>query len=438
METLSESIGKSSPLAGNRLLTMDLLSMSVVGALLITGIVFKTYWITTSPPELEALRRIGIVFLAFEAAIVLLAFSRGFSVATAFAGMGRFDKIALAVFVAFMLPGGLLNSPITALATSISLTMLFHMLFASAIWYSVPEITRRDVERFGLIIFLGLLAFLPLLLWTFAFPPLEIDRYNHQWQFAVPGFISVRTFGGFTGAVTAFFVGLALSDRSRERLPRWVLLAVTLAGGLTLWSGTRAAVLAVGVSLVVMAAQLRWKIKLAHLWQLGLCLPLAVAGALVLQPYGDPAFSLFAVGDSTSPDALTGGRLSYWAKIVEAISHHVWLGAGSAAAGWILPPPGQNHVQPHNIILQFWLSWGLIATVAAVFLLGRATAFAHTVAKKNALAVPFMAMIVSLLVNSLFDGTFYFARHLMLSMIAYGVIFALARQGYDGRLALPD
>ena len=404
------------------------LGAAVSITLLLTGLVFRTYWIAVSPPPLEGLRQLGIIFLLAEAAVILFAFSRGFSVADVFHRLERPDRIAAIVLAVFILPGGLLYSPIAATATSLSLVMLLHVVFGAALWFALAEIDGRAVEKFSLAIFAGLIVFVPLLGWAFLFPPAAIDPYQHQWQFALPGFISVRTFGAYTGAITAFFLGLALADRKRNAIPIWMLAAITLSAGLTLWSGTRAAVVGVACALMLIGLLTQWRWPVSFLIQLACCLALAVAAAISLQPYGDPAFQLFASGDAGSADVVTGGRLSYWSDVVAAIAKYPLLGAGSAASSWVLPSTSQQHVQPHNVVLQFLLSWGIFATASALFLIGRATRNAYAIARRAPLAVPFAAMVCCLLINALFDGTFYFARHVMLIMIGFGVIFAIARR----------
>ena len=113
--------------------------------------------------------------------------------------------------------------------------------------------------------------------------------------------------------------------------------------------------------------------------------------------------------------------------VIDAIAEYPLLGAGSAASSWALPSTSQQHVQPHNVVLQFLLSWGIFGTAAALFLIARATHKAYIIARSAPLAIPFMAMVCCLLVNALFDGAFYFARHVMLMMIGFGVIFAIGR-----------
>ncbi|WP_435418198.1 O-antigen ligase family protein [Parerythrobacter aurantius] len=427
MQTLSETGPAGSLVQTRAPLRLRNLGLAVAAGLLVTGIVFHTYYISVDPPWLEGLRQLGIVFILLETLVLSVALARGMTVAGVAGGLRRPDKVALAIFLACFLPGGVLFSEIASTATSLSLVMVLHMLFACAIWHSLEGVDEASVDGFARVLLAAMLCYVPLLVWTFVFPPEHIDPYNHVWQFALPGFISVRTFGAFTGALAAFLVALALCRRDRGPVPAWLLVAVTIAGGLTIWSGTRAAIVGVGVSLVATAFLLRWRFDSATIAKLVACLVVAVVGAVALQPYGDAAFQLYAETDGASGDAVTGGRLSYWSDVLNAIGRYPLFGAGSAASSWALAEGSQQHVQPHNIILQFLLSWGAIATAAALFLIGRATIAAHAVARQHILAVPFLAMVYCLLVNSLFDGTFYFARHLMLIMLGYGVIFAIAR-----------
>jgi exopolysaccharide production protein ExoQ len=88
-------------------------------------------------------------------------------------------------------------------------------------------------------------------------------------------------------------------------------------------------------------------------------------------------------------------------------------------------PP--RHVQPHNILLQFLMSWGGPATALALTMMAIVTLKAHIIATQHRIVLPFLMMLDCLLVMSLLDGMTHFAQHLMLIMIGYGAIFGYQR-----------
>jgi exopolysaccharide production protein ExoQ len=149
--------------------------------------------------------------------------------------------------------------------------------------------------------------------------------------------------------------------------------------------------------------------------------------ATALIPYGDGAFMLIAPNDEATAEAVSGGRLSYWSAVWDAYRSVPFFGAGPFASFWMLEPPQPVHVQPHNIILQFLISWGIFATVAALLTLGFVTWKAHVIVYAERNGLPFLAMLDCLLAMSLVDGMTHFAQHFMLIMLCFGIIFSLTK-----------
>jgi O-antigen ligase len=145
-----------------------------------------------------------------------------------------------------------------------------------------------------------------------------------------------------------------------------------------------------------------------------------------LQPYGHPQFQMFHHGDASSANAISGGRLNYWKSTLDAIAQYPWLGSGAGSAWWMASSNGFYHVQPHNVLLQFLLTWGIIPTVPALVLLGVATWKVHHAARGNSTLIPIIMMLDCLLVISLVDGMFHFSRFLMIIFACYGICLGVA------------
>lgn len=93
-----------------------------------------------------------------------------------------------------------------------------------------------------------------------------------------------------------------------------------------------------------------------------------------------------------------------------------------------MPPYGANHVQPHNAIVQFLLSWGLIPSIPLLALIGWATWRVHRIARAVPRIVPLVMMLDCLLVMRMVDGMLYFAGFVMLIVTLYALCFAAGRQ----------
>tara|TARA_B100000678_G_scaffold291053_1_gene306000 strand:- start:613 stop:1929 length:1317 start_codon:yes stop_codon:yes gene_type:complete len=412
-------------------LTLRVLAAGIVATTIIAALLFRTYDFEVPSRPLEGMRQMGIVFLLFEAAVILFAMGRGMEIGRIFSAQPLFVRILVAIFLGGFLWGGIVNSPSPSWATTMSLAAPFHVLFAFAVAHSLDRVDEGALDRFGQIVAIGMALFTAILAIAFIDPPDGVDPDAIHWYLAVPGFISHRLFGAFTGALATFFVARYLLRQGEEGAQWWIPLAIVLLLGLTFWTGTRAALVGMAVAMAIV-------------WWLGLprptirsclvllaCAGIAFAFSQALIPYDSVHFRIFNSGDVLSADAVSGGRLVYWAYVVEAIAAHPWIGAGSSAAIWILPDEAQQHVQPHNVVLQFLVSWGIVAGLAALAILAVFIHAIHKIAARSLLALPFLAALDCLLVISMVDGMFHFARHFMLMMLCAGVIMAIGRQASE-------
>lgn len=260
-------------------------------------------------------------------------------------------------------------------------------------------------------------------------PPLSSMPDNKiVWQFAIQRFISGKLFEAFCGALFSFFLAKLFLDGEEGEVTFWHYIWVTLAASMTIWSGTRAAIVGALAALFVAIVFYNIRPKWQTIAKVTVCMLAAAFVAYLLIPYNDATFMLFAPGDTANADTLTGGRLAFWAGVWEAYTTVPFFGAGPFASSWILSDELFRHVQPHNLILQFLLTWGIVAALLAFVLLCMAIVQAHQIAHSNRVILPFLLMLDCLLVISLFDGTMHFAQHMMLIMLCFGIIFSAQKR----------
>lgn len=404
---------------------LDVLGFVLSGLLVTAGLVYQTYTIAVTPAALENSRQFGFLFLAAELGVIFFALSRGLPLATVWKKLNPSLRVALGIFLATFWIGGATASAISPVANIMNASMVIHMLFALSVFHCVERPTLKCVNGMAKWLFVGMIIFAIITAVVFLTPPSnprEID-----WAYAVPGFISVRLFGALCGASLCFLIYLRIINEKSHSISRWLFAAIILFSGMTVWSGTRAAVLSCTVTLSAMTLLYRFRPSLREVFQILLCISTGGALAVLFIPYDNSAFMLFAHGDLASTEAASSGRLSLWMATWDAFGTVPVFGAGPAATSWILPVNQASFVQPHNILLQFLISWGAIATFAALFLLGWATWRAHFIAAKHHIVLPYLAMLDCLLINSLFDGTFHFAQLVMVIMVCYGTILAAGK-----------
>mgnify|MGYP006187334889 CR=1 FL=1 len=398
--------------------------------LVFNGLVFRTYTISMASPAWEAARQLGLPYVMSEIGVVIYALRRGLDLSEVWKKLPRYVRYVSLLFLASFWVGSAFYSKVTPLAIAQNIIFLIHPIFAIAIYHSVSSPDARGLRGFVLAIAGGLLIFCGMTAFAFLnHPPLAAMPDNIiVWQFIIPGFISVRLFGAFCGAIFCFLLAQLLLDEERGRRGYLPYLWLTLCAAMTIWSGTRNADLGIVVAMTVMLMLYRLhpvKVKSVILLALSAVTALVLATSLI--PFNDPAFMLIASEDAATAESISGGRASYWSALWHAYQTVPMFGAGPFASFWILPAGDQIHVQPHNIVMQFLLTWGLPATVAALALLAYATWRAHLAALEHRDVLPFVAMLDCLLVMSFFDGMLHFAQPLMLIMISFGVVFGATK-----------
>lgn len=406
------------------------LGIIISGLLIVNALVFRTYQIAMPSPLWETARQIGLPVLLVEIAAILFAMRRGLDIGQIWRSWPSILRGAVVFFLALFWIGGVFYSEMTVLASIQNLIFIVHVLFGMAVFHLMTPLRTTDIRGMAVALSVGLLLLSMIILNAFVnHPPLDSMPDNQiNWQFAVPGFISVRLFGAFCGATFCFLLFQMLSDESRDdRKILTPFLWLTLCAAMTIWSGTRNAVLGIMVTAFALSAAYKIRPSMKTVLLLALSVTSAFAIATALIPYNDSAFMLIASQDAGTAESLSGSRASYWTALWAAYTDVPWFGAGPFASFWILPDGAQTHVQPHNIILQFLLSWGLPATLLALAILAYATWKAHCVCFRQRQALPCLAMLDCLLVMSLFDGMAHFAQPLMLMMICFGVIFSTTK-----------
>jgi exopolysaccharide production protein ExoQ len=420
----------------SRLMRQPLNSISLpfigflISALLIgCGLLFRTYSISMSSTSWEAARQLGLPFVFAEVLVIIFAVRNGLKFGEFWRNLPVIPRYSFICFIALYWIGAAFFSEAGLVAQAQNAITLFHLLFGLAVYHAVAPITSSGMRQMAKWLTIGLMIFCGMTTLAFVFhPPFSSMPGNEiTWQFIIPGFISVRLFGAFCGAIFSFLILQLLIDEEQDNDAVYQYAWLTLSAGMMIWSGTRAAIIGTVVSLSLIAIVYKLRPKVKTLILIFCSIAIAAFLAMLLIPHGDGAFMLVAAGDGESADSVSGGRLSYWTAIWKAYQNVPFFGAGPFASFWMLPAGEQIHVQPHNIILQFLITWGAFATIPALLMLGYATWQAHIITLKNRITLPFLAMLDCLLVMSLFDGMMHFAQHLMLLMISFGIIFSVTK-----------
>ncbi len=316
---------------------------------------------------------------------------------------------------------------------------LSHGLFAVVLWGQLRALPR--LAR-------GIACAIPagLAIYTFALARFAFeldDPATFDWAWQLPGFDNVRHLGYYSATVTAFLAAW-LVPRPR-RWPRSPLVAAALTGSWTLlfWTGSRGAVVAVAGSLVAL-----WVLRVAPGWGralVGVGLTSAIGAWLSTflraeqhslglgHVVGTTLEHATAAADlSTKLDRMSGARLSMWSLALSELGEAPWLGLGPD--GFSFVEAAGIHLQPHSLVLQALLDWGVVAAACFAVVGGfiAVEALRRTRTPSGAAPQPLrlgaLAALVAALVYSLLDANLYNGFPSMLS----ACLLALALQPAAG------
>lgn len=433
---MTSLIGKASrPFGPSDLWHRDPVGMLVVllaiAMPIVSAILFPTYMHQMPHPSWEWARLLEMPFVVLEIAVVLLANRRGMNVAAVWRGLPGDMKIAVALLLVGLMVSSALWSQKPAASLLMSIITVFHLLFAAAVFHLLREASPRSLAHFLGYHAIGLVLLALYTAWWFSFAPdpSTVMGGEIEWFNALPGFISARQFGAWTGAIAAGFTVLILFEK-RNRTLDWRHAAYFLAVGMSVWSGTRAAVLAIALAVVIFVIIRRELPTLAAIGRAAILGGAATTLAWLLLP-DSPAFYLYYAGDLESLESAGAGRIELW-----ALTWNRWLdsplfGWGTGSTFWEVSI-GWAHTQPHNVVLQFLISWGAIGAAGGLWIIGRALRAIPRAAFFDPRIAGLTAMLIALLLQSLVEGMLHYPRFIVSIIVLFAILIECGRRAAHG------
>lgn len=306
------------------------------------------------------------------------------------------------------------------LAATIGLSRVgFAVLLALALLGS-EQIGKADWHRLWLAMGVGAIAYFGI----FALYALTNALTLEQWIGPFPGFNNIRHVAVL--GLVAFCAGLAhilLCDKQPD-LRRYLISAGLFGGsGLSfiLWTGGRGPLLAVFSVAFCCFAIFPGKRKSIILYS-----ALALASGIVvasLIPIPSPIFGLlqaFGLSDLSAPDLniASSGRLEIWQYSIGEVLKRPWFGWGINQYQHFAPETRIPFLHPHNFPLQLLFASGvvgamLLAVAVVAFVFPRLRGINSDSQRFNA------AVVLTLLLYSLYDGILYFAYPMMIFVIVF-------------------
>ena len=408
---------------GNKL-TLTGLALIWGSLLIFMGLYFRTYDVSMDTIAMEFSRQIGVPIMVVEIGIVAFAVANGLGRAGYWQQLLPITRALVVIFLSTFWVSSVFVSVAPSFSLLLNAGVVLQVLFAVAVYHCLPSVDYAGLSRVRIIFVATLVVFSAMIFYKFAIatPPHEMKI----WQFAIPGFISIRLFGAVCGALLAFFLLMTLIDEEEDGAKSWHYIAITFVLGLTIWTGTRAAVLGVICALAMAIGFYRLRPRRVVIAKLCASLALAVAIVWIIPP-PDATLMIYTSGDYGSLNTASAGRMEIWAATWRAFLTVPIFGGGPGANSWMLPPDIFPHVQPHNVVLQFLINWGISGALPAFALLGIVTWRAHRIVLNNRSLLPVLAMLDCLLAMSMVDGILHFARETMMVMMCFAIILRAGR-----------
>lgn len=252
-----------------------------------------------------------------------------------------------------------------------------------------------------------------------------------------PTYWSARLFGAhqFAGSLAVLGVLVIRPPALRSLKILTIVAAVIIWTGLA-WSGSRAPAVGLAVALGLWF----WRGSPSERRLLLRWVPVLSIAALALSyPLGQPypqlgwwdAFTRTA--QASSVEGISSERSRFWSVTWHHVLTSPWIGHG--ADNYLYIHPNQNGNQPHNVLLQWLLEYGLFGAAPLVLLVARGTAglFVPSPAQDQSVRpwrVWACASLAGAAAYGLFDGVFY---HMIVFMpVAVIAGFAVGQRNPSG------
>ena len=253
-------------------------------------------------------------------------------------------------------------------------------------------------------------------------------------KFVGVGVSNVRHVGYYVVALFGIAAGLFLVSNRESKQRRFWAAIICLSIFMSLWLGGRGAFLSMLGTLILLTV-LAERAEAKKL--LILCggaflvsIPLAAITAPDSPFYGPSVlFGRLWQGSADVAD-LSPGRIELWTQAIRMIGEHPWFGLGENQFRFALIGPDLYFNQPHNILLQLLVQWGVIGTALLFIWIGNVVvALRVEELRKRPQFLAATGALSCLLLQALIDGPFFMFYPLIAAITAF--LYLICAQDED-------
>lgn len=390
----------------------------IIGLLpLANGLLFRTYYFPFRPAGLNPLFELEFLYLLAELCLILWARAKGMVFKTEFLQLNQLTRYALLAFLALFWISSVAFAPAPIYSAVRAFYWLVHIGCAFALGYLIATVRSVQLQRSVEIIAAGFVAISIVLAVHFYFAPFSHHTVEKgfDWTSIAPGYLSIRQFGMVSGFVLIAWIVAILSGKKvgGNALGAFAIAAILF--GIMFWTGTRSAMLAVAVVIpIVLIFGRKLPPKFAIVSVMFAALVGAALSTIWIPPggsYGMLTPSKFAIDGSSD---LSSGRLDLWGYGLEMLWNSPLLGWGEGSYFQLLAMAGKGfHLQPHNFVIQFLMSWGILAGGIALVMMAKALLRLHLGLHRAYLMMIPLAALDCILVMAMLDGALFTLRTIL-------------------------
>ncbi|MGS0689163.1 O-antigen ligase family protein [Shewanella sp. 30m-9] len=322
--------------------------------------------------------------------------------------------------------------------TIVSFSVLFtgiHLLFCATLTYSLIQYRYSILSCFNAIA--GTIYFIATIFVIMQITGFPSTLYENT--LSVPFACNIRYLGYLCCASTSILSVYLLQIQQRNlsiKVAISIVYMVNLA--LLIWLGGRGSVIAYFSTLSIYIAYLLYQrqLVLKHLIFIVILIICSIflADWVSIFNWNGPGRFFTSIELNNVEEGLnklSSNRIAIWTQTIIAITETPWFGLGPE--GYRFHPDHMFGLQPHNVILQLLITYGIIGGALIAYLYYRILKTAmkqlwtNTTGSKLESTIA-LIVIVSLSIHGLVDGTFYHAQPLYYLILASAVLLAKAVQ----------
>ena len=388
-------------------------------------ILFLLNWDAESmSPMARLLREFTVTVVAAELFTIAVALREGMLAAWKSLRPPRPALIALAALLAIAIATAAFVAPAPYAAAIRTGFWVMHLLFGFAVAFLCGR-SFRSSDLVGAYL-TGFVAF------AVAFVVFAVGAMQRpiDWTWDLPSFSHIRHLGIYATPMIGFSIGIMATSRRRSAWAGAFLIAVC-GFALALWTGSRGPVAAIAGTVIV-GLLLSPAMRRPGAWA-GAALSLAVAYLVValLPVPADNMGALRTIAATTESGDMLTGRMTLWGLVLDAIRHQPLFGYGEGQMKAVAE--FGRMAQPHNLVLQILLAWGIAGMLCALVLAFYFLRLAVPAVRDDpARVLPPLLAMTALLGLSMLDAALYHILPLSIFAACAGMI-AAGRRDEPGR-----